>query len=275
MAPAPAPRPRTQTRSESGLTGTTSHSTLGLLPIIRRAQAKVVKRQSFPEVHQASGKQWGRKKSSDDRLAVIQAAHVAKEVIHIDIMTPHGTRSRRQTSLGSDATPQPAPKPLLACKAKSRAAEEEPPKGCEAPEGWKAGGKTSSDRLTAIEATHFSKEVAHIIAERARKTELGARRKGLKPPGTVRLSLNKETLSVSWAVEIGDFGSSILFDSNNKKDADAAGAIFAETHKKDLEGISAASLAMIPIACSDDSDIDNSECLMPRTYKGYYYNAQN
>lgn len=275
MAPAPASRPRIQTRSGSGLTSTTSHSTPGLLPTIRKAQAKVVKKQPFPKAHQDPGKQWARKRSSDDRLAVIQAAQAAKEVIHIDTMTPYNTRSRRQTSLGSDATPQPAPKPLLACKAKSRAAEEEPPNVWDVPERWRIRGKPSSDRLTAIEAIHFSKEVAHIVAERARKTELGTRRKGLKPPGTVRLSVNKETLSVSWAVEIGDFGSSILFDSNNKKDADAAGAVFAGAHKKDFEGISATSLAMIPIACSDDSDIDNSECLVPRTYKGYYYNAQN
>lgn len=258
-----APRYYTrQAKSGSSFTSTSSHSTPKLLPKTRRTQEKVVKKQPLPKGH---GTSEGGKRS---RLAAIQAV----QVVHT--MTP-STRPRTQTIFSSDVILHSASKPLLACNTQARATREKSLKSYEVSEHWGVEKESNNDRLAAIEATNFSKEVTHIIAERARKTELGARRKGLKPPGTVRLSINRETLSVSWAVEIGDFGSSILFDSNNKKDAEAAGAIFAKAHKKDLEGISAASLAMIPITGSDDSDIDNSECLVPRTLKGYYYNAQN
>lgn len=238
-----------QAKSGSGFISTSSHSTPKLLPTIRKTQEKVVKGQPSPKGYRTSGG------GTRSRLAAIQAA----QVVHTT--TPH-TRPRTQTSFGSGVILHSASKPLLACKTQV---------GASGNRG--VGKKSNNDKLAAIEAAYFSKEVTHIIAERARKTKLGARRKGLKPPGTVRLSVNRETLSVSWAVEIGDFGSSILFDSNNKKDAETAGAIFAKAHKKDLEGISAASLAMIPITGSDDSDIDNSECLVPRNFKGYYYNA--
>lgn len=247
--------PRCYTRQEksgSGFTSTSSHSTPKLLPVIHRTQEKVVKRQPPPKGHRTSG---GGKRS---RLAAIQAA----QVVHT--LAPR-TRPRTQTNFRSDVILHSASKPCN-CKPKARATREKSLKSYEVSENWGVG---------TIEDAYFSKEVTHIIAERARKIELSTRRRGLKPPGTVRLSVNRETLSVSWAVEIGDFGSSILFDSNNKKDAEIAGAIFAKAHKKDLEGISAASLAMIPIASSDDSDIDNSECLVPRNFKGYYYNAQN
>lgn len=190
-------------------------------------------------------------------------------------MAPHRyyTRPRTQTSSGPGLTntaPHSALKPLPKAKTEVEVVKKSLPK---ARENWRIRKKDKKDRLAAIETARFAKEVAHITAERARKTELAARRQGLKPPGTVRLSVNRETLSVSWAVEIGDFGSTILFDSDKKKDAEAAGAIFAETHKKDLEGLSAVGLAMIPIASSDDFDIENSECLVPRNFKGYYYNA--
>lgn len=191
-------------------------------------------------------------------------------------MAPHRyyTRPRTKTSSGpglTNTTPHSAPKPPP--NAKVEVVKKSLPKACSTRENWRIRRKDRKDRLAAIEAARFAKEVAHITAERARKAELATRRQGLKPPGTVRLSVNRETLSVSWAVEIGDFGSTILFDSDKKKDAEAAGAIFAETYKKDLEGISAVGLAMIPIASSDDFDIANSECLVPRNFKGYYYNA--
>lgn len=195
-------------------------------------------------------------------------------------MTPHRyfTRVRTRTSHGPRLTSTIPPSTLNLPSTVSKAQAEvikkkPPPKVCKIYESWRVRKKARKDKLAAIEAANFIKDVAHITAERARKTELSARRQGLKPPGTVRLSVNRETLGVSWAVGIGDFGSSILFDSDNKRDAEAAGAIFAETHKKDFEGMSAVSLAMIPIAGSDDSDIDNSECLVPRNFKGYYYNA--
>lgn len=177
---------------------------------------------------------------------------------------------------GLTGTSSPAPNLLPARKAKAKVIKKKPlPKACRASRKQLNRKESSDDRLAAIEAAHFTKEVAHITAERDRKIEMSARRKGLKPAGTTHLSLNRETLSVSWAVEIGDFGSSILFDLDNGRDAKAAGAIFAETHKKDIEGISAVDLAMIPIASPDDSEIDNSKCLIPRYFKGYYYNAQN
>lgn len=133
--------------------------------------------------------------------------------------------------------------------------------------------QNSAERLADIEATRLANETAQIEAERARKDELRARPQGLKPPGTIRLTINSQTYALGWAVEFGDHGSSIIFDVDNKKDAEVAGAIFRKNYRTDTEDVPAYDLAMVPVHGSDEFEMDDSESLVPRQYKGSYYNA--